>query len=108
MKKESKKESLKVRSKRFWEEHKGPIVFVGGTLGGIGAILLANIACKKISENYSLDYKDEYIPMKLFDKEGKEWHLFKWDSGTKGDPDDMIFFPENEIGFSDEIDWDKL
>lgn len=105
---ETKKESLKVRAKRFWEKNKGPIIFVAGTVGGIGAIVLANIGCKKLAENYKLNYKDEYEPIKLFDKNGKEWHLFKWDSGTEGDPDDIIFFPENEIGFSNEIDWDKL
>ena len=106
MKKESKKESLKVRAKRFWDKNKGPIVFIAGTIGGVGAITLAAIGCKKIKDAFPLDYMDEYEPVKLFDKTGKEVRLFKWDSGTVGDPLDMIYYPECQV--TKDVDWDKL
>lgn len=116
MEKENKKISAKEKLERtkkkvvqFYEKHEGVIWFIGGTTVGLLSIVGAVKLSKYMAEiQEQICSKDKYEPLRLFNKKGEELRIFKWDSGGKGDPMDMMFFPDYEVGWSNEIDWDKL
>ena len=109
--KELKKKATEAKKKvtTFWNDNKGIIILIGGTTAITAAAAISCKAIKEWGEQWNLhNGKDAYIPHRLFDKNGKEFRLFAWDSGWQGDPDDLMYFPSNEIGWSDEINWDEL
>jgi hypothetical protein len=101
--------SAKTKAVQFYKDHEGVIWLIGGTAVGIlsliGAVKLDK-HMREIQEQFISH--DNYTPVRLFDKNGKEFRLFQWDSGNCGDPMDAMFFPDIQVGWSKEIDWDKL
>ena len=92
------KESLKT----WWEQNKGIIVFFGGTAAYATLIVMANKAIKKIE----LETLEEYEPLRLFDRFGTEYRLFKWDTGYNNDPNDIIYYPAEQV--TKDVNWDEL
>lgn len=88
--------------KKFLNSTIGKIV-IAAMLGiGVATIVLKTVARPDLVQ------KECYIPMKVFDSDGVEYHIFKWDSKGNGNEQDIMFFPECQIGWSDEIDWNSL
>lgn len=109
--KDLKKKATEAKKKamKLWEDNKGTIILILGTTATVTATAISCKAIKKWGEEWNEhNGRDAYVPHRLFDKNGKEFRLFAWDSGWQGDPDDLMYFPSNEIGWSDEIDWDSL
>ena len=104
-----KAENAKKKMEKFCQEHETAIV-VTGIITSTVVATIAGIKADKWLKNYNekIFGKDTYKPLRLFDKNGKEFHLFSWDSGAAGDIMDLMFFPEEQIGWSSEIDWDNL
>lgn len=104
-----KAENAKKKMEKFCQEHETAIVVVS-IIGSTVAATVAGVKLDKWWKSYTekICGKDTYTPHRLFDKNGKEFHLFSWDSGAAGDIMDLMFFPEEQIGWSSEIDWDKL
>ena len=88
--------------------------FLNSTIGKIGTIaiiamlgVVAAVVVAKTVTRPDLVQKQDYVPMRVFDSDGVEYHLFKWDSKGNGNAQDIMFFPECQIGWSDEIDWES-
>ena len=94
--------NLNKNLKAWWEQNKGVIVFFGGTAAYVTLIIIANKAIKKIE----LETLDEYEPLRLFDRFGTEYRLFKWDTGCSNDPNDIIYYPAEQV--TKDVNWDEL
>ena len=92
------KESLKA----WWNQNKGAIVLVGGAAAYTALIVMANKVIKKIE----LETLEEYEPLRLFDRFGTEYRLFKWDTGCNNDPNDIIYYPAEQV--VKDVNWDEL
>lgn len=94
---------------KFYNEHETAII-VTGVIGSTIAATVAGVKLDKWWKQYTEKVcgKDTYKPLRLFDKNGKEFHIFSWDSGAAGDIMDLMFFPEEQIGWSSEINWGEL
>lgn len=105
----SKATEAKKKVEKFYNEHETAIV-VTGIICSTVAATVAGVKADKWLKNYTEKVcgKDTYKPLRLFDRNGKEFHLFSWDSGAAGDVMDLMFFPEEQIGWSDEINWGEL
>lgn len=99
----------KKKVEKFYNEHETAII-VTGIIGSTVAATVVGIKADRWLKAYTEKVcgKDTYKPLRLFDKTGKEFHLFSWDSGAAGDVMDLMFFPEEQIGWSSEINWDEL
>lgn len=118
IKKDIKKETVKKESffkkgqrkiKTFWTEHKMEIVLAGAGIGSavLGVVGFNNLA-NHLDPEKNPELRDEYEPFLMTDQNGQEHRLFKWNGSKDGNPDCDMFFPDNEIGWSHEIDWDNL
>ena len=99
----------KKKVEKFYNEHE-TVIIVTSIIGSGVAATIAGVKFDRWMKDYTekICGKDTYKPLRLFDKNGKEFHIFSWDSGAAGDIMDLMFFPEEQIGWSSEIDWDKL
>lgn len=105
----SKATETKKKVEKFYNEHE-TVIIVTGIIGSTVAATIAGVKLDRWLKNYNEKVfgKDTYKPLRLFDKNGKEFHIFSWDSGAAGDIMDLMFFPEEQIGWSSEINWDEL
>lgn len=94
--------NFKVSLNAWWEQNKGLIVLVGGAAAYTVLVVMVNKAIKKIE----LETLDEYEPLRLFDRFGTEYHLFKWDTGCNNDPNDIIYYPAEQV--EKDVNWDEL
>lgn len=88
--------------KKWWDKNKGVVCFIGGSIAWLSAAIFVNEYVKKLQK----ETQDEFVPIKLFDKDGKVYRFFKWDTGYNNDPIDMIFYPAEQI--DKDVDWDSL
>lgn len=88
---------------KIWVKDHNDII---GTVIAASCLCGALIVVRSAIDTLKEECMDEYVPLRLYDKNGAEYRFFKWDTGYNNDPLDMIFYPAEQVEKA--VDWDAI